>query len=351
MFNNFVRKFGRCSILSCFIALSIFILPMMSDDALASDKEMTLIMANYIPVGYPYFYEIQSLFVDGVNKRGKGIVKIDVYWGGTLLKPKQLLPGLQAGTADLINIPSSYLLGSFPILGIHSLPLWKTLNATYESNKIGTPLTRLINKELKKKNIINLASSGIIPEFIWTRKKLIRTPGDLKGLKIRTSGKVASKAIQILGAVPVTLPSAELPLALQRGVVDGCLMNPWTAQGRGVEDYCKYMLIYPLTGIANPIFAQNEKWNKWPKDVRKVLTDVAVEWESKSLGPVNAVINDSQMKNEILPYYEKKGVKIIILSKDEEKLFDAAVKPLIDWWVKSIGTELGNKAVGYARER
>jgi len=349
MFINSVRKPGRHLVLSCFIALSIFILPMLSHGA-SSNEEVTLRMANYIPIGYdPYIYPSAKLFVDMINNRGKGIVQIDAYWGGTLLKAKQLLPGLQAGTADMIFIPGAYLLGSFPILGVESLPLWKTINASYEVNMIGTPLAKLKNDQLKKKNVMQLVTSGVLPEFLWTRNKLVRSPSDLKGLKIRTSGKVASKLIQILGAVPVSMPSAELPMALQRGVVDGATMNPWTAQGRGVEEYCKYMLIYPLAGITNPVYVQYEKWNKLPEKVRKVLTDVAVDWQGKAIGPANAIINDNQMKTELLPYYEKKGVKTIFLNKEEEKAFDTALTPLIKWWVKSVGTQLGNKALDYAQ--
>ena len=352
MFTDFVRKFGRHSILSCLVALSIFILPMHSNGASSSHEEITLRLANYIPVGYdPYVYPSAKLFVDMINKSGKGIVQVDVYWGGTLLKAKQLLPGLQAGTADMIFVPGAYLLGSFPILGIQSLPLWKTINASYEANMIGTPLARLKNEQLKKKNVMQLVTSGVIPEFLWTRNKMIRSPGDLKGLKIRTPGKVQSKLVQILGAVPVSMPSAELPMALQRGVVDGAIMNPWTAQGRGIEEYCKYMLIYPLTGIANPVYVQYEKWNKLPENVRKLLTDVAVDWQSKAIGPASAIINDNQMKTELLPYYEKKGMKTIFLTKEEKQLFDTAVKPLYKWWVKSVGTELGNKALDYAKTR
>lgn len=258
----------------------------------AADKEMELRMASYIPVGYPYIYQGQKIFVDMVNEKGKGIVQINMYWSGSLLKAKALVPGLQAGTTDMIFHTSAYLLGSYPI-------------------------------------------TGMLPEFLWTKNKLVRNPKDVKGLKIRVAGKVEAKVIQALGGLPVTLPSAELSQALQRGVVDGALIVPWTAKARGVEEFCKYLLMMPLTCNTTPIYIMLDKWNSWPENVRKILKECAVEWEIQYLsGDPNAHIHDSQLQTDLIPFYQKKGMKAVFITEEERKAFVDATKPVINWWVK-----------------
>ena len=340
------KKAGRFSALVIALLVAFVIMPSASYGA-QKHKEMKLIMASYFPVGYPYIYEGIKIFPDLVNERGKGIVQIDVYWGGTLLKGEQLIPGLQAGTADIINLTGAYLLGSFPIVGIQIIPVWDSVASSYKGMKIGTPLADIQNEVLKKKNLYQLATAGMIPEFLWTRNKLVRTPEDVKGLKIRVAGKVEAKAIQALGGAPVTMPSAEVPQALQRGVVDGALMNPWTASGRGVEDFCKYMLVLPLTCQTTPYYVLWDKWNSWPEDVRKVLTDVAKEWEGKYIALKGAALNDAQLEAEVLPYYKKKGMTMIFPTKEEAKAFQQAIRPVVDWWVEQVGEDVGRKALKY----
>lgn len=340
-------KIGNFSILVFVLFTLIAMTSMVSYGAQANDKEMTLVLASYVPVNYPYIGSGQQVFPELVNKLGKGIVQLNAYFGGTLLKGKQIIPGLQAGTADIVFQTGAYLLGTYPIIGIQILPVFDSVTSSYRKLKMGTPLAELQNKILKKKNLYQLATAGMVPEFLFTRKKPVRTPGDVKGLKIRVAGKVEGKIIQVLGGSPVTIPSAELPQALQRGVVDGALMNPWTAQGRGVEDFCKYMLILPLSCQTTPIYVLKDKWESWPKNVRKVLTDAAAEWEGKYIALRGAAISDNQLDSEVLPFYKKHGVNCIYPTKKEADAFRQEIRPVIDWWVEKIGKTTGEKALTF----
>lgn len=50
---------------------------------------------------------------------------------------------------------------------------------------------------------------------------IVHSPADLQRLKIRTVGQWVGKAYEKWGAVPTTIPAAELNVALERGTVDG----------------------------------------------------------------------------------------------------------------------------------
>lgn len=310
--------------------------------------EMKLIMATYIPVGYPLVYEDGKVFLDKVNELGKGIVQVEMYWGGTLLKGPELLAGLHAGTADIIFQTAPYLLGSLPILGIQSIPIWANdMFHSHRALKMGTPLYELQNEVLKEKNIFQIAAAGSIPEYLWTKEKLVRKPEDMKGLKIRVAGKVEAMVVKLLGAVPVILPSAEVPMALQRGVVDGTLTNPWTARGRDVEEYCNYMLVHPISFVSTPFYVLLDKWNSWPENVRKVILDAAAHWEKEM---VKLIMNKYNLERVVVPYYKKAGMDSIYLTREETKAFEEKSRPVVDWWVQKVGTETGKKALQYAEQ-
>ncbi len=310
--------------------------------------EMKLIMATYIPVGYPLVYEDGKIFLDKVNELGKGIVQVEMYWGGTLLKGPELLAGLHAGTADIIFQTAPYMLGSLPILGIQSIPVWANdMFHSHRALKMGTPLAELQNEVLKEKNIFQIAAAGCIPEYLWTKNKLVRTPDDMKGLKIRVAGKVEAMVVKLMGAVPVILPSAEVPMALQRGIVDGTLTNPWTARGRDVEEYCKYMLVHPLSFVSTPFYVLLDKWNSWPENVRKVILEAGAHWEKEM---VKLIMNKYNLEKVVVPYYKKVGMDSIYLTREEIKAFEEKSRPVVDWWVEKVGDEIGKKALQYVEQ-
>ena len=70
---------------------------------------------------------------------------------------------------------------------------------------------------------------GTVPIALWLsepnvfimKSKDIRTPADLKGLKIRVSGSAAAAVISALGATPVQMPAPQIYNAMQTGLIDG----------------------------------------------------------------------------------------------------------------------------------
>jgi len=333
--SNTIKKFSLLGL----VFITLLIVPLFGSSAFG--KEMKMKMATYIPVNYPLVWQTQNFFVEQVNKTGKEIVQIDMFWGGTLLDGKQILSGLRAGTADIVFQTTAYFLGSFPVLGIQNLPIWPDIEYSHDKLKIGSPLYNLQNEVLKEKNMRQLAVGGTVIEYLWTRNKKVEKPSDLKGLKIRVAGKLEAIAIQMLGGTPLSMASAEVPMALQRGTIDGVLINPWTARGRGVEEHCKYMLLYPLTSQSTPIYMLADKWDKLPNNVKKVLNDAAMEWESYM---VRIVSEEANLEKQILPYYRKVGMEMVYPNKEQTTAFKQALEPLVKWWVKEVGDEVGVKA-------
>ncbi|MBD3678202.1 MAG: TRAP transporter substrate-binding protein [Rhodobacteraceae bacterium] len=70
---------------------------------------------------------------------------------------------------------------------------------------------------------------GTKPVALWTsepnvmimRDKVIRTPADLQGLKIRVAGATAAEVATALGATPVQMPINQVYNAMQTGLIDG----------------------------------------------------------------------------------------------------------------------------------
>lgn len=77
---------------------------------------------------------------------------------------------------------------------------------------------------------------GTKPLALWTsepnifimRNKVIRTPQDLNGLKVRVAGSTAAEAAKALGATPVQMPISQVYNAMQTGLIDGVITGAST---------------------------------------------------------------------------------------------------------------------------
>lgn len=309
-------------------------------------KEIELIYSTFAPVGYPYLYDMSKLFADMVNERGKGIVHLNTYYGGTLLRGEHALPGLQAGTADVIFVVSGRAAGVLPILGLWNIPVWDNMASASEAFKFDSPAMKIVNEHIAKKNFYMLPT-GNAAEFIFT-KKIVQTVSDLKGLKIRASGRAEGKALQALGATPVVMPSADIAQSLQRNIIDGVLISAHTAQGRKIEELTKSMLMYPVAFQGGGMLFAKDKWDSWPEDVQKVFTDVGKEWGVKAIGyHEEAILSEHQIEATLVPIYKKAGLKIIYPSAEELKVFKKALEPVAGWWAKKAGEGVSNTLLKY----
>jgi TRAP-type mannitol/chloroaromatic compound transport system substrate-binding protein len=89
-------------------------------------------------------------------------------------------------------------------------------------------------------------------------KEPIDSPGDIEGLKMRISG-FGAEVLQRAGAVPVSLPGAELFTSLATGVIDATEWNgPFNDMAFGLHEVASYYY-YPgwhePSGVLEALFA------------------------------------------------------------------------------------------------
>jgi TRAP-type C4-dicarboxylate transport system substrate-binding protein len=314
----------------------------------AMAKETKFIFAHYVPTAYPEFPILQG-FVDYINEHGKGRVHIEHFHSGTLLKSEETIPGLMQGTADIVLHLDSAIMGTYPILGMYELPLlYPDVGTSYEKLKIGSPLNQLINQELAKKDIIMIATWPVLYEYIWT-KKPIRKPDDLKGLRIRTAGRVEAAVVKALGGASTTTSSAELYEAVKRGTVDGVMCMGTTIMTRGLQDEVKYVTKPPWGSYSIQIYMRLDKWKGLPPDIRELFTEAGKRFGSMYL-EYSVSPGDKYGEKHTWPLLRKAGIKEIVLTKEEQKEFKKRLEPVYDWWKAQLPPGVGEKAIKLATE-
>ncbi|MBL0713202.1 MAG: TRAP transporter substrate-binding protein DctP [Desulfosarcina sp.] len=327
-----------------FLITGFMMLPAASPDA-GADEELKLVSATYLPPVYKGIFPAIPKFVEDVNKHGKGSVQIDLYHSGTLLKAKELLSGVQAGTADIIFQTDAYISGTYPILGAVQLPLLYNSEAErYEKNRLGTPTSDFLRKKLKEKGMALLAIGNVPTEYIWTVKKPVRTPGDMNGLRMRVSGKIDSKTATTFGSSPVRMPSAEAYMALKRGLVDGIMAYSGTIAGRRLDEILKYCTVGSFGNMHVLILTTQKRWESWPENVRKIMMEAARKYETNMYETTT-----KYTKNLFETRF--KNIEVINLNNKEKDDFRNCLSQTYSWWIDTVGKSEGEEALKIVRAK
>lgn len=118
---------------------------------------------------------------------------------------------------------------------------------------------------------------------------------DLQGLKVRASGRMTAKFLEALGAEGVNVGFAEVPGALQNGVVDCAVTGAGSGYSAGWWEVSTHLLPIPLGGWDSVVTAINlDKWNGLDADTQALISEqVEAEFEAPAWASAqDALVND-----------------------------------------------------------
>ena len=219
--------------------------------------------------------QAMKVFAKDVDAGSKGKIKVELYPNAQLGGDRELCEGVQMGTIQMAIPSTSALAGFDKRIQVLDLPyLFTTRKAAFDA--VDGELGQKLNTYLSKKGfeVLGYQENGF--RHVTNSKRPIKTPADLKGLKIRTMENPMHIAFfKELGANPTPMSWGELYTALQQGTVDA-EENPYAMIDDGkfyeVQKYVSetgHVFSYEIL-IANKKFM-----DKLPADLRKVVVDAA----------------------------------------------------------------------------
>src|SRR5438445_777435 len=159
-------------------------------------------------------------FVGEVDRATRGAVKGTVYPAGQLASQQELIERLQLGDLE-IAVSSSVFVGAMPEFGIFELP-YAFENRDEVKRAVDGPLGDELAAQADKHNLVLLGYWENGFRHITNNVRPIRTPVDLRGLRIRTPADPDRvELFQAWGARPSPLDLSLLFNSLKAGVFDG----------------------------------------------------------------------------------------------------------------------------------
>ena len=159
-------------------------------------------------------------------------------------------------------------------------------------------------------------------------KKPIRTFDDMKGLKMRASGKVHTEMVKALGSVPVGMPAPEIYVSLEKGVIDGSF-TPWSfMKSFRTEPVVGHVTEPGIGAFGHALVMNKDSYNKLPADIRAIIDDMTYKYV---ILQGNKFTSDSQEAKGVL--FKGAGGEIHKFSEADMKKVDEAMAPIWQKWV------------------
>lgn len=264
-------------------------------------------------------------WADEINKRSDGKIKVTVYPAGTLTKAPQCYEGVVSGISDIGMSCFAYTRGRFPLLEGIDLPLG------YPSGTVATRVATDIVKEFSPEEVSDVKVLYVHAHGpgMLASKKPVRSMDDMSGLKVRATG-LSSKIVSSLGGTPVAMSQPETYEALQKGVVDATFCPVETLKGWKQGEVIDTVTDTSAIGYTTSMFVvmNKDKWNSLSPEMQKLIEEVSEQWVAKHGAAWD------QADQEGMAFIKELNREVIELSQDEQARFVAAVKPILDDYVK-----------------
>jgi len=305
-------------------------------------------------VGKPFPWGIAGeRWAELVKEKTQGRINIKMYPGTSLVGGDQTkeFTAIRQGAIDLSIGSTINWSPQVKELNLFSMPFlmpdYKAIDALTQG-EVGKDLFKI----LAGKDVVPLAWGENGFRELTNSKRPIRSPDDLKGLKIRVVGSpLFLDTFSALGANPTQMSWADAVPALSSGAVDG-QENPltiFTVAKLHAAANQKNLTIWGY--VADPlIFVVNkEVWKSWKPEDQKFVSEAAVQAAKENIGAARKGLippDDTTIKE-----VQGLGVNVIRLTDAEKAAFQKATKEVYDKWAKQIGPELVKKAEGSIAKR
>lgn len=302
----------------------------------AAPKAINLKISGHYAVGITSEMRHVGYFISRLKELGKDRITIEYFPAQSLVKTETVLDAIQTGIVDIADSIPNFYEASIPLVGAVNLPfLWSACSA--KERQIYQTELFWKNPSLDKA----YAKRGGKVLFCWAgtdttffMKKQINKLDDMKGLRIRGAGSMHAGVIKAAGAVPHVMNPAEVYLALQTGVLDGCLIPMSSLFDRKLYEVTKHAISNVESSSAGgPILMRIESWNKLPSDVQKIILQAAKEADQYNL--------DTSIKENEKMYVDAKAVGMIFtdLPKADMEKWKQNCQPVYDEWLKKAGAD------------
>ena len=257
----------------------------------------TIRLAHGLPESHPV-HEAMLFFGEHLAEASGGAMTVEVYPSEQLGTERELLELVQIGSVDMTKVSASVLESFVPDYAVLSLPYLFRDEAHRQAAFHGEIGDRLLDAG-HSQGLKGLTFYDAGSRSFYSKDRPILTPGDLRGLKIRTQeSNMAIQTVRALGGAATPIAWGELYTSLQQGVVDGAENNPPSFYLSRHYEVCRYYCLDEHTATPDVLLMGTQTWERlssqqqaWVRASARASADVQLRlWREATQAALDAVI-------------------------------------------------------------
>lgn len=294
-----------------------------SDSSGDSEKQIELSLNTFHPTTDPAVESVFEEWSKLVEEETAGRVTITNYYANQLGAADT---GLQdvAGQVYDITLLSPILFNDSELypFTIAALPY------AIPGNEAGFNVLKNFYEKYQKEEKVEYLGAGLADSFVLWSVDQIKTVDDIKGLQVRTASASQVELVKSWGAIPVSIPVADVYESFQKGTLDAAIFSLVGGKDWNYHEVAPYVATMPISTLPFIPVINKEKFASLPEDLQAVFKN--------NLGPKLGELFAKHYADSTLKVKEEfKGKEIIDLTDEELLTFQKQNKAIWDDWVKN----------------
>ncbi|MFK7751776.1 MAG: C4-dicarboxylate TRAP transporter substrate-binding protein [Sedimentitalea sp.] len=258
--------------------------------ALAQEKISAVVIDGY-PARALWVKEFTNFFIPEVDRRLAETGNYQMRWqenyGGSIVKPKGVLEGIQLGLGDIGIVTTIFHSSKLPSQGIAAVTPFVSSDARAVAKAVDEIAREFpaMQNEFAKQNQVYLATGVVLNSYQVFTTAPVSSISDLEGKKIAGGGLNLRYLEGIKDAAGVRGGLTDYYNMIQTGLVDGALTWPEAAATFKFAEVAPFMLRADLGAVnSKTITVNKDYWDGLPDEVKDTLRAVAVDYRDHLAG-------------------------------------------------------------------
>ena len=252
--------------------------------------------------------EMVQIIKREAERAGVGL-KVQVYPGKSLFKPREQWGAMVKGQLDISAFPLAYAAGRHPEFDATLMP-GLVKNHDHAKRLNDSPFMDDIKRVINDAGVVVLSDAWLAGGFV-SKKNCILDPGDASGQVLRAAGKAFEQMLIGAGASIASMPSSEIYTGLQTGVLDGANTSSGSLVSYRIYEQTK-CLTEPgdnaLWFMYEPILMSEESFNALSTEQQAALEKAGQEAEDFFFSAAK------DLDAKLVEAYKKAGVEVVKMS-------------------------------------
>ena len=233
-------------------------------------------LAHSLPQSHPVHKGILT-FQKALSEKSGGKLKIKIFPDGQLGSEREVVELLQIGSVAITKVSAATMANFVPDYNVLGIP-YLFRDKAHLFNVLEGDVGKYLLEKGSHYWLRGLCFYDAGSRSFYTKNKAIRTPADLKGLKIRVmNSQVAINMVNTLGGSATPMAYGELYTAIQQGVVDGAENNPPSFVSSNHFEVSKYYTLDEHSSVPDVLIISTKYWEKFSEQEKKWLQEAVDE--------------------------------------------------------------------------